>query len=85
MGLGNFFKKLFGGSTENTNEPPPIPQANDPVKDATDYVLPQPEIVPETAEPVVEKTAFAHDGDENLEEIRQADRDSDQRIEEPAD
>ncbi|RZJ73992.1 hypothetical protein [Flavobacterium sp.] len=86
MGLGNFFKRLFGGPPENGNEPPPIETANDPVKDASDYYAPQPEIMSETTEPIVEKTsAFANEGNEDIEDIRQADRESENRFEEPAD
>lgn len=86
MGLGNFFKKLFGGASENANEPPPIENTPDPIKDASDYVIPTPEMVPETTEPIVEKTsAFANDADEDLEDIRRHDRESDNRVEEEAD
>lgn len=86
MGLGNFFRKLFGGPPENANEPPPIESAPDAVKDASDYFAPQPEIVSETAEPVVEKTsAFADNPEDDLEDIRKTDRESGNRIEEPAD
>ncbi|RZJ65674.1 MAG: hypothetical protein EOO50_12755 [Flavobacterium sp.] len=83
MGLGDFFRKLFGGTPENVNEPPPIEQSPDPIKDASDHVLPTPEIVPETTEPVVEKTAFAQDANEDFEEPRQSPDEN--RFEEPAD
>lgn len=86
MGLGNFFRKLFGGTPENENEPRPIEAAPDAVKDASDYYAPQPEILSETSEPVVEKTsAFAHDNHDDVDDIRQSDRESDNRVEEAAD
>jgi hypothetical protein len=86
MGLGNFFKRLFGGPPENVNEPPPIESTPDPIKDASDYLMPQPEIVPENTEPIVEKaSAFADDGNEDLADIKRSDRESDNRIEEAAD
>lgn len=85
MGLGNFFKRLFGGPPENVNEPPAIQQAPDPIKDASDFVMPQPEIVPEKTEPVVEKTAFADDSNEDTEAPRRHFTDGDSRVEEPAD
>lgn len=86
MGLGTFFKRLFGGPPENTNEPPPIEIAKDPVKDASDYYAPQPEIVPETTEPIVEKTsAFADDGHEDAGEFKTPPPSDENRFEEPAD
>lgn len=85
MGIGNFFKRLFGGPPENVNEPPAMQPAADPIKDATDYVMPQPEIVPESTEAAVQKTALADDANEDLEEPRQSFGQNDERIEEPAD
>lgn len=82
MGLGSFFRKLFG-STEPAGSSYSEPK-NDAVKDASDVVITPPELVPEQTEPVVEKTsAFAHDPDEDAFEGR--DEGDYNRFEEPAD
>ena len=84
MGLGDFLRKLFGGPPENVNEPLFEPTA-DPIKDASDYVMAQPELTPESAEPAVEKPAFADDANEDYEEPRKSFSEGEDRVEEPAD
>jgi len=85
MGIGTFFRNLFGTSTD-TNEPPPIEAAPDAVKDASDYYAPQPEILSETSEPITTNSSmFEGDGEDDLEDIRKTDAQSENRMEEPAD
>ena len=83
MGIVSFFTKLFGGTSNNA---PPIESTHDAVKDASDYYAPQPEILAEGSEPVVEKqNAYERDSDEEAEDIRIRDRQSESRVEEAAD
>lgn len=87
MGLANFFKSLFGsGQKTADNDITYSEPAVDAVKDASDFVMPQPEVISEKTAPVMERqSALTQDGNEGAEEIRTIHSEGRDRMEEAAD